>query len=346
MNAIVVMSPGDIRMIETDKPKVGPTDVLVKVKYTGICGTDLAILSGDMSFVRDGLIKYPVRIGHEWSGIVEEIGVNVEDIKVGDRIVADNGVTCGKCEPCKSKDYAKCIDMHPVGTVNAWDGSFAEYMLIPQWHVYKLPETITLEDASLIEPTTIAFGGVEGCNINSKSKVLIIGTGAIGLAAVALAKYMGADKVILCGRKDYKLKIGKQMGADVVINNTKEDLRKLIDLETDGIGVDAIIETSGNIETLHQCIDVASTNCIISLISFYEKELNNFNIDKLVINGIQLKGTVGSFGAPKKIIDIMTDFDLKLDLLITHRFKFNEVIEAMKTADEKNETKIKMLCVM
>lgn len=106
MKAIIVNEPCDIRMVDVKKPQTGSNDVLIKVAYSGICGTDLAILGGDMSFVRDGLIKYPVRIGHEWSGIVEEFGEDVKGFKKGDRVVADNAVSCGQCGQCENGSYS------------------------------------------------------------------------------------------------------------------------------------------------------------------------------------------------------------------------------------------------
>ena len=343
MKALIVAAPGDIRMIETEKPNVGAKDVLAKVMYAGICGTDLAILSGDMSFVRDGLIKYPIRIGHEWSGIVEEVGEEVIGFKPGDRVVSDSGVTCGKCEHCLSSNFKLCENIRSVGTINCWDGSFSEYMIMPYWHMHKLPNNISMEEAALIEPTSIALSGVKQSNISSESRVLVVGTGPIGIAAVSLAKNAGAAKVLLSGRKKFKLDVGKTVGADAVVNVTKEDLRDFIMKNTEDKGVDVIIETSGNIEILNQCLDVAKPKALIALIGFYEKNLNDFNIDKFVVNRLQMKGILAELGLVQEVIGMMASESLNLKSLITHKLKFNEAIEAMRTANEKNDTKIKML---
>lgn len=343
MKAIIVVGPEDIRMIETEKPKVGPRDVLSRVTYSGICGTDLTILSGDMSLVRDGQIKYPVRIGHEWSGIVEEVGEEVKGFRPGDRVVSDTGVTCGKCIHCLNGNYGLCKDSRSLGTINCWDGSFAEYMLIPDRHMYKLIDNISMDEAALIEPATIALAGVKQINITSDSNVLVIGTGAIGLSAVALAKHMGAKKVLLSGRKKYKLEVGKAMGADAVVDITKEDLKDFVMKSTQGKGVCAVIETSGNIETIKQCMEVTEHKSIIALIGFYEKILNGFDIDNFVTGELHMKGIMGEYGLVQEVMNIIAAGDLNLKPLITHRFRFDEAIEAMKTANEKKETKIKML---
>lgn len=342
MKALIVNAPGDIRLIDIDKPKLGAKDVLARVVYAGICGTDISILNGEIDFVR-----YPVRIGHEWSGIVEEVGEDVKNFKPGDRVVSDNGVSCGECEHCLNQEYGLCENGRSLGTINkAWDGCFAEYILMPFWHYHKIPDNITLEEAALLEPASIAWSGVKQCNITKESTVMVIGTGPIGLSAVAIAKYQGAKKVLLCGRKDFKLSIGMQMGADAIVNVINEDLKVFVSNETDGKGVDVVLETSGNIETIHQSLDSINSSGTIALIGFYERDLNGFNIDKLVMTRGKLLGILGEFGQMKETIDILDTGSFSLKPLITHRFKFDEAVDAFKTANEKNATKIKMLVEM
>jgi 2-desacetyl-2-hydroxyethyl bacteriochlorophyllide A dehydrogenase len=343
MKAIIIQGPGDIRMTEVEKPKAGPLDILIKVAYSGICGTDLAILDGDMSFVRDGLIRYPVRIGHEWSGIAEEVGALVTDIRHGDRVVADNVVTCGVCEQCVAGRPDLCRSARAVGTVNCWDGSFAEYMLMPRRHVYKLPDDISLEEAALIEPSTIAFSGLKHCGLKADSSILINGTGPIGLAAVAIAKNMGISNVMLAGRKQIKLDIGKKMGADTSVDVTANDLKTFVMLNTKGYGADAVIETSGSIGTIGNCLEVIRPGGILALIGFYETMLDDFPIDYFVLNRIHMIGIAGELGLVPEVIDMISAKGLDLMPMITHRYDFDEAAEAIRTAKEKNNVKIKMM---
>jgi len=343
MKALIIAAPGDARMIEVEKPKAGKTDVLIKVAYSGICGTDLSILSGDMKLVRDGSIKYPVRIGHEWSGIVEETGSEVQRFATGDGAVTDSGVTCGECKHCIEENYNLCVNGRSLGTINCWDGSFAEYILMPERHLYKLPDSISLEEGMLIEPASIALIGLKKSNVRSGSSVLIIGTGPIGLAAIPMAKAMGAAVVMISGRKEFKLQVGKAMGADAAINATKEDLAEIVMRKTGGLGADVVIETSGNEDAVSGCIDAVRTGGIISLIGFYENNVKDFDIDRIVTRAVTLKGILGEYGAPQGVIDIIENEKISLKPLITHRFKFSEAIEAMNTANEKNDTKIKKL---
>ncbi len=343
MKAIVVTGPGDVRMIETDRPVAGPGDVLVKVAYSGICGTDLSIASGDTSLVKEGLIRYPVRIGHEWSGVVETAGENVKDFMPGDRVTGDPAVSCGVCGHCRSGDYPLCEHLRSVGTINCWDGSFAEYMLMPSRHLHKLPGDTGLDEAALIEPATVALAGVKKLNITSDSTVLVMGTGAIGLAAVALAKNAGAKRVLLCGRKQPKLAIGKRMGADAVVNVTTDSLQEFVFQNTDGKGVNAVLETSGAVETISQCLQVTARAGTVALVGFYEAKLDGFDIDRVVTGEIQLRGIMGEFGLVEEVITILRTGALDLKPLITHRLAFEEAVEALRPAGGRNDTRIKML---
>ena len=346
MKAVVIEAPGVIKMLEVPKPAIRPDYALIKVAYSGICGTDLAILKGDMSAIRNGSIKYPVRIGHEWSGVVCETGANVRCLNPGDRVVSDSGTECGECPACINGRHELCKDWRSLGTINAWDGSFAEYMLMPEWRLHKLPDNVGLEEAALSEPASIAYNGVKKAEINKNSLVLVVGTGPIGLAAVRLAKIEGAAKVLLAGRKDQKLDAGKIMGADATVNVTKGSLKDFVMSQTDGAGANAIIEATGDAGALVSCLELCSFGCAISLISFYEKPLDGFDVDKLVLSAAALKGVAGDAGTLPQVIRLMSEKALDISPLITHRLGFGEMIEAMKNARGSNEGKIKMLVRM
>jgi len=146
MKAVVVEAPGKALVKECPVPAIRPIDVLIRVRYCGICGTDFAIYSGETSLVRDGLVKYPVRIGHEFSGVVEQVGTDIMNFGVGDRVVCDDMVACGVCQECVRQNYKDCTNPYCVGTINCWDGSFAEYIVIPEYSVYHLPDSVSLEE--------------------------------------------------------------------------------------------------------------------------------------------------------------------------------------------------------
>ena len=343
MKALIIESPGNAKIIDTQKPLVGSDDVLVKVSYSGICATDLSIYKGTMNHIEGGSIHYPIRIGHEWSGIVEKVGADVSRFKSGDCVVSDNGVSCGKCEYCLSGDYDSCENIRSLGTINnCWEGSFAEYILMPERHLYKLPDEIDMEDAALIEPASIALAGLNSCEVKDKI-ILIMGTGPIGLAAVPMARAMGAEKIIISGRKKSKLTVAQNIGADVIVDITNEDLAEVIMHETQGKGAHVIIETSGNIVTINQCVRFAHRKGTVALIGFYGQPHSDFNIDEVVVKAIQIKGIAGEFGMTEKVIRFMKENKTNFKQLITNRYKFSDVLEAFDTAITQNNDRIKVM---
>ena len=329
MRAYTISFPGEVSCQNVPKPVPAPDEALVRVAYSGLSTQDLAILSGDMTLVRNGSIRYPVRFGHEWSGIVESVGKNVTNLAPGDRVVSDSGVTCGKCDACLRKQWHKCENTYSLGISNCWDGSFAEYMHMPERHLYKLPASVSLMEAALVEPACIALAGVKKADIGPGKTVLVMGTGAIGLAAVALAKYYGADKVLLGGRTEEKLAVGRTMGADGCVNTRKTNVVGLVQKETAGKGVDAVIETSGNVAVIPDILAAAAPGAQISLIGFYEKGVPDFPIDDIVTKSLWVGGVMGEFGTPAEVLEILKTGKLDLKPLITHVIPFGRTADVM-----------------
>ena len=224
MKAARLFAPRDLRVISMPVPEIGPNDVLCKVRRACICGTDLAIYSGDCSFVRNGDVDFPMTQGHEWSGVVAAVGDAVTGFKPGDRIVSDNSVACGKCPACLCGDIPKCRNVRPLGTVHAWDGAFAEYLVMPERNVFHLADSISFDEGALMEPATIAYAGIRSAEVKPGDMVLVNGSGSIGIIAVRLAKLAGASKVFVTGRTPFKLAKAKEFGADVTIDTTKESV--------------------------------------------------------------------------------------------------------------------------
>lgn len=345
MRALEISCPNVVNELTVPVPEIDDDEALVRVAYSGICATDYEILGGKMTLVREGKIRYPVRIGHEWSGTVVKVGKNVSKVKVGSRVVSDPGVTCGKCQACDEGRYADCKDIKSVGTVNCWDGSFADYMRIPERHLYLLPDSITLQEAAVIEPAGIAYEAIKKIDNLKGKTVLIIGTGAIGMASVVFARYCGAEKVLLAGRTDAKLEIGKRMGADVVINIRSQNLIQEIMKLTDAEGVDFTVETSGNIDTVSQCLDLTKKHGCISYVGFYDFTAKEFPIDTVVSKELNVYGVMGHFGTAKEVIKAV-EKGVDLKNMITHVIPFSEAKKAFSNPETIEGTRIKVLVDM
>jgi len=308
-------------------PEITSDNVLVKVCYCGICGTDQDLFSGECSFSEDGLVTYPVRLGHEWSGIVEAVGNNVSEFKKGDKVVGDNAITCGSCLACKNGDFPNCEHMLNVGTIDpVYDGAFSEYYIIPKHHLHKIPDGISLKAASLAEPLSVAYGGIKRMNITEKSVIAVIGTGCIGMAAVVLAKCCGAKEVIMIGKNPKKLEVAKALGASVI--NTREcDPTDMVYKITNGKGADFVLECSGAKETFKQAIEMAAFRGVIALIGFYDNKENEVDIDAIVSKALHMFGVMGEFDNMSGALKILEKHRPDMSPIITHELPFDDCME-------------------
>lgn len=346
MKAYIIHHPEHASIEEIKIPEPQDDQILIKIKYCGICGTDIAIYSGSSSFVKNGLIKYPIRIGHEWSGVVEQVGKGVARFSPGDRVIGDNFVSCGTCDACRKKDYNNCINKYSVGTINCWNGALAEYMVMPERHVYKISDCVSLKQAALSEPLSVAYGAIRRFAFTPETKVAVIGTGSIGMCAAALAKYKGAGQVYLIGRNAYKLNIAKKLGITGTINTSQTSLKEETQKLTGGKGFDCIIECSGVSQNILNSIDVIAHKGKIMLVGFYEENLNGLNIDYAVSKEITITGIMGEYGNIEAVNRIMGEYDLGLDPIITEEILFEDCDERLKNRLSYHNTSIKTMVHM
>lgn len=343
MKVARLLGPNQIKFMDMEKPAVGDGDVLVRVKNVGVCGTDHSIYTGESSFVKNGMVKFPMTLGHEWSGVIEEAGKHVKNLKLSDRVVGDAAVSCGICYECLCGRYISCENIRCVGTVNAWDGAYAEYILMPERHAYKIPEGVSFEDAALVEPAATALYSVKRAAVKPGDIVVVHGTGPIGLAAAQLAKVAGAACVILSGRKEFKLNVGKIMGADVTVNIMNEDLEEKVMEITRGKGAHAIIEASGSVEALLQSYRMVRAGGIISVVAFYDRNLDKFDIDSFVLKDASMISVAGSPGCSVTVMELMRFGRVDFKPMITHRHSLDEVVTVLDNMKKNNEKKIKVM---
>ena len=342
MKVLTVTAPHNAVYETTEKPVPTGKMMLVKVKNTGICATDLSIFTGESSFVKSGQITYPVRFGHEWSGEVEAVGEEVTSFKPGDHVVSDSGISCGVCPMCEKGAYADCPHIRSVGTINAWEGCYAEYMLIPEFNAYHVPEGVSFEEAALIEPTAISLDAFTNFEVTPETTVCVVGIGAIGMGAIWLSKYFGAKTVIAVGRNDKKLAIAKEIGADVLINTRAEDAVEAVKRVTDGKGADLVIEAAGTETTMRLAMQLTKNEGRLSIVSFFEKDIT-LPIDEIVIRCIMVRGAAGRFGYPGKVAEIMAKHPVKLTPIITHRVPFENCLDMFENEEKYHNEKVKVL---
>jgi len=319
--------PG-LQLIDAPVPKPKFGEVLIKVKYASICGSDVHIYKWD-EFAQSEITKFPRIIGHESAGEIVEMGEGVEGLKVGDFVGIETHIACGKCYQCRIGKKHVCKNVKILGFHR--DGAFAEYITIPAENVWKIPESIPKHWVPLMEPMgnavdTALAGDIVGAD------VLVVGTGPIGAMAVAIAKAVGAGKVIATDINDFRLNIAKKMGADYTINPEIESLRSAVMDITGGKGVDVVLEMSGNPNALENALNLLTNGGWVGLLGLYGKNRIDFPMNSVIMRGITLYGITGRkmFSTWVKTTALLESGKVNLEPLITHRITLDEYKEGFE----------------
>lgn len=276
MKALVkyAKGPGNLEIRDVPEPQVSGDLVKIKVVYAGICGSDLHTWAGNYAGN-----KPPVTLGHEFSGIVVDVGPEVKNIKVGDKVTSETTFeTCNECIYCKNEEYNLCSTRRGLGTQA--DGGFAEYVINHEPRVHVLPENVSLLQASLTEPLACCVhGALETSQVKEGETVLIFGPGAMGLLTGMVCKSQGA-KVVLAGltKDEERFKVARELGFDRIVDQLKEDLGEVLSDMTDGVGPDKIYECSGAIPALNRSFELIKKKGEVIQLGVFARDINEVNI--------------------------------------------------------------------
>jgi threonine 3-dehydrogenase len=301
------------------EPKTGPNDVLIRIRRSAICGTDMHIYNWDSWAQRT--IPVPLAVGHEYSGVIVEVGSEVRGFKAGDRVSGEGHITCGHCRNCRAGRRHLCRNTVGVGVSRA--GSFAEYLSLPAVNAFKLPEAIDDDIAAILDPfgnathTALSFGMVG-------EDVLITGAGPIGIMATAIARFVGARHIVVTDVNDYRLALAKRMGASRAINVARESLdatMKELGMEE---GFDVGCEMSGNPAALRELIRTMHHGGSVALLGIPPGD-TAIDWNQVIFKGLVLKGIYGRemFETWYKMSSMLQS-GLDLKPVITHRLPIAE----------------------
>ena len=329
-------APGaEIREVKI--PAFGRTDVLVKVKVASICGTDLHIYEWDKWAA--GRIHPPLIPGHEFCGEVVAFGDEVTSVKEGDFVSAEMHVACGKCLQCRTGEAHICQNVKIIG-VDA-DGAFAEYVVIPESNIWKLDPEIPLDYASILDPLGNAVHTVLAGEIAAKT-VAITGCGPIGLFAIAVARAVGATTVFAIEVNEHRRNLAAKMKADIVIDPSKEDARKIVAALTGGLGVDVVLEMAGHPDAIRTAFDIVRRGGRISLLGLTSKPISlNFSED-IIFKGITIQGINGRrmYQTWYQMTALLKAGKLDLHPVITDRIAMKDFSTAMSRLKTGEASKI------
>jgi alcohol dehydrogenase len=329
MKALVYHGPGKMAWEEKPKPCITkPTDAVVKILKTTICGTDLHIMKGDLPDVTDGRI-----IGHEGVGIVEEIGTAVSSFKKGDHVIISCITSCGKCEYCKKGMYSHCIDGGWI-LGNLIDGTQAEYTRIPYADnsLYHIPEGADEEALVMLSdilPTGFECGVVNG-QVKPGDTIAIVGAGPIGMAALLTSQFYTPAEVIVIDTDENRLAVAKTFGATHTINNTDGKASENVMKLTNGKGVDVAIEAVGASATFELCETIVAAGGHIANIGVHGKSVI-LHMETLWSRNITITTRLVDTVTTPMLFKTVQSKKIEPKKLITHRFKLDQIVEAYDT---------------
>lgn len=341
--AIFMHGTNDMIWKEIPVPEIGEEDVLIKVEAVGICGSDMHYYQHGKigSFIVDG----DFILGHEAAGKVVEVGAKVKDLKVGDRVAMEPGVTCGKCEFCVTGKYNLCPDVEFFATP-PYHGVFANYVKHPASKCFKLPEHVSSIEGALVEPLNVGLHAANQGNVKLGDTVVVFGTGCIGLCSLLASKAMGASQIIVVDILQNRLDKAKELGATHVINAKNEDVvAKVMEL-TNNLGAEVVIETAGSEITLKQTVDVLKPAGTIVSVGMTPKDSIEFNFMKLQSK----EGTIKSVFRYRNLyptgINAIASGSIKIVDIVSHKFDFEKTKEAFDYVAENPGEVVKAVIVM
>ncbi len=336
MRALVKAKPErGIWLEDIDKPDVSHNDVLIKVKRTAICGTDIHIYQWD-DWARE-TIPVPMAVGHEFSGEIVECGIEVKGFNIGDRVSAEGHVTCGVCRNCRAGRRHLCMNSVGVGVNRA--GAFADYISVPAFNVFKLPDLISDEMAALLDPLGNATHTALSFDLVGED-VLITGAGPIGVMAVAIAKFAGARYVVITDINEYRLDLARKMGATVALNVTNDSLDRVMEQLGMEEGFDVGMEMSGNPSAFRDMLRTMHHGGKIAILGIPPED---FAIDwnQVIFKGLLIKGIYGRemFETWYKMASMLKS-GLEIEPIITHRYPLEDYEEAFELMESGQSGKV------
>lgn len=338
MKAAIYRDVEQIGIDEVEIPAPKPGYVLLKIKSCGICGSDLHSYWGHWG-------RGTKASGHEISGVVVELGEGVTNVKVGDRVCVECFSHCGKCLYCRTGAYNLCLNRG--GASGGEHSGFAEYGIAHSSSLYIVPESLSFTEGVLIEPLAVSYRTLCQGEATHHDRVVILGSGSIGLFCLAAAKAIGVRETIISTKYEHQARMAHELGADHLIKITEQNLREEVKQITNNLGADVVIDTTASAENFDDALSVVRRKGRVVLVGGYHKPLE-VNIGRLVgLEATMVGSNCYAYSG------IRTDFEVSMELiasgkvpamkLVTHQFPLSEIAEAFRVAADKNSGSIKVL---
>ena len=344
MQALVLHAVGDARLEEVPKPDIKVGEVRVRIGFCGVCGSDIPRI-----FLK-GTYHFPTVCGHEFAGVVDTFGPEIDDLALGDPVVVFPLLWCGKCNACEIGEYAKCYDYDYLGSRS--DGAFAEYVTAPRQNLISIPHGVSLEEAAMTEPAAVALHALRQGKCGVGQTVAVFGAGPIGLMVGIWAQIMGANQVILFDVVEEKLALAKRLGIGLSFNSRKNSPIQIIEDLTDGQGAHLCVEAAGVPQTFTQALQATQRGGYTVILGnpSVDVTLPTSLISQLMRREVNIVGTWNSnysvFGNDddwRAVLQAMASKTLNLKPLVTHLVPLAEAFGMLKVMRDKTEFYAKVL---
>lgn len=327
----------EIKEVPTPKPKA--EEVLVKVKAAGVCATDVHIITGGFAHATP-----PHILGHEIAGEVVELGERAT-AKIGERVIINTVVSCGKCEWCKSGRNEMCPNGSEIG-FNPHNGGYAEYVVVPESCLVRIPEEISFKEGAIIESAVCPSGSILRYGIEMGATVFIQGGGPAGIAYIQLAKICGASKVIVSARGHERIAYAKQFGADVIIDAQNEDVYSRVMQETNGVGAKYSIDAAGSVSSVEMAVKACANGGEIFLYGIPGENSDiKFPVTEIVLRHLNLHGCCGNYLAWEPFVSLIAAGRFNIKDMITHEYTLEDLPKAVNQIRNTDRSLIKAVIV-
>jgi L-iditol 2-dehydrogenase len=336
MRTAVLKEPGRLEIEERPRPDPAPDEVLVAVGEVGICGSDLHYY--EHGRIGDYVVEDPLILGHESAGEAVEVGDGVTDLETGDRVALEPGVPCRRCDHCKRGEYNRCPDVTFMATPPD-DGAFAEYVAWPVDFAYRLPESVSTREGALCEPLSVGVHAARRGEIGVGDSVLVTGAGPIGLLAMAAARAAGATEVLVADVIEAKRRRAEERGADATIDPTRTDLGEAVAEQTDGEGVDIVVEASGAKSAIAGSLDAVRRGGTVVFVGLAPEAEVPLNVLDIVDNELDVRGSFRYRNTYPTAIELLADDAVDAAGIVDFVADLGAVDEAFRRATDDETVK-------
>lgn len=344
MKASVLHNIGDLRHQDIPDVEAAEGEVLVHIKACGICGSDIPRV-----FTK-GTYHFPTVPGHEFAGIVEKLGPNIDEKWLGKKVAVFPLLPCRKCSACEAGKYAQCKDYDYFGSRR--DGGFAEYIAVPVWNLIEVPDGISYEAAAMCEPAAVAYHAVSRANVLPGENVLVVGSGTIGLIVAMWSKVSGASRVIITDIDDRNLEFAKKLGFRYTVNSMNENILEKAQEMTDGEGVKYAFDCVGVSAAVENCLEVVDEFGVVVTIgnpagniTLRQNAYWNILRKELSVLGTWNSLYNGRNDDWKKVMKALEQKQLELEPLITHKYPLEQCVEAFDVIKKREDFIVKVMIV-